>query len=79
MKASNIYRKTADQPLIYVACLYTLHVTALLGYQFSTDMLINSKVCPKYFQISQVKQISLFQILDVLEEGDFIEMIHDHN
>ena len=39
-------------------------------------MLINSKVCPASFQISQLKQISLNQILDILEENDFIELIH---
>jgi len=63
--------KSAASPQIVVACLYTLKVSNLIGQQFSTVILKDSGLCPQQFQAG----VSLNNILDILEENDFIEMI----
>jgi len=57
--------------------LFTLRVAALVGEQFCTEMLIESGICPLTFKYSALNQASIFKILDILEENDFIEMIHE--
>ena len=75
-RAQNMARLAAT-PQVVVACLYTVRVCALVGSRFSTQLLLGSGVCPPVFQQSQLSKIALFKILDLLEENDFIEMIHE--
>lgn len=40
-------------------------------------MLVDSGTCPPVFSLSKTYQVSLFEILDILEENDLIEMIYE--
>jgi len=75
-KLTNI-SKVAKTPFEFVACLYTLRVTALIGKQFNTLLLKQSGLCPAFYKHSQtsVNSISLNKVLDILEEHDLIEQI----
>lgn len=75
-RIQNVSRK-AGSPYIVVAALYTLRVCSLIGSRFSTQLLLDSGVCPQVFQSSQLMKISLFKLLELLEEHDFIELIHE--
>ena len=57
--------------------MYTLRMGALFGEVFSSQSLIDSGVCPPSFQTNSSQNITLFKILEILEENDFIEMIVD--
>ena len=70
-------RRTAPEPQIVVACYYTVEVCSLIGQKFSTQMLMDSGACPPVFTLSKTYQVSLFEILDILEENDLIEMIYE--
>lgn len=75
-RAQNLAKLSAT-PQVLVACLYTVRACALVGTRFSSELLLNSGICPPFFQQSQLQKISLFKILDLLEENDFIELIHE--
>lgn len=48
-RAQNVARLAAT-PQVVVACLYTVRACALVGTRFSTELLLESGVCPALFQ-----------------------------
>lgn len=48
-KVINLTRLSST-PQVLVACLYTIRACSLVATRFSSDLLLNSGICPPFFQ-----------------------------
>lgn len=76
-KKVQLIASMASNPFNVVCCIYTIKICAMIGGKFSTSMLTNSGLCPPVFQNAKMARIQLPQVLEILEEVDFIEMIDE--
>jgi hypothetical protein len=71
--------KISKHNITYLACIFILKTASMIGKTFDTKMLIQSKLSPPIFNITSNNYVTLYQILDILEDNDFIELINEYD